>query len=172
MAKVINVSLSETSINKAIAELKAYKTELHRKCGLFIEKLAERGYSEAEMVLRYIPSDELEDNNFQVGIKYDLRLGRYIAKLTISGSEVAFVEFGAGQYYNTPIGDSPHPKGKELGLTIGSYEPNKGNAGKDFWFTPSGRFTRGTHCRAPAYKAWARMKADLVQVAREVFSNS
>lgn len=88
-----------------------------------------------------------------------------------SGPEVVFCEFGAGVHFNGAVGSSPHPKGQELGFTIGSY--GKGYGRFDSWsYRHEGGIvdTYGTPASMPLYKAFLSVQQDVAKIAREVFA--
>lgn len=61
--------------------------------------------------------------------------GNYESEVILQGKNAVFFEFGAGQFYNAPVGSSRHPNpGK---YTIGSY-PHQKHAGQDYWYLPKG----------------------------------
>lgn len=81
------------------------------------------------------------------------------AEIRLNGEEAVFFEFGAGQYYNVPVGSSEHPRAAETGFTIGSY-PGQTHAGDDEWYLPDGmkthsglRYTHGTMAVMPLHTA-------------------
>lgn len=81
------------------------------------------------------------------------------AEVRLNGEDAVFFEFGAGKYYNGPVGSSKHPKAVETGFTIGSY-PGQTHAGDDYWYLPkeaknrSGKnYTHGTEAVMPLHTA-------------------
>jgi hypothetical protein len=80
------------------------------------------------------------------------------------------VEFGAGVYHNGSVGSSPHPKGVELGYTIGSYGKGYGK-GRAWGYYDNGelRITRGTPAKMPMYTATQSIINKAVSIAREVW---
>ena len=87
-----------------------------------------------------------------------------------SGNDAVFVEFGAGVYNNGSVGTSPHPKGAELGFTIGSF--GKGNGRKDVWgyYGEGGlTLTHGTPASMPMYRGMREACDRLAEIAWEVF---
>jgi len=93
--------------------------------------------------------------------------------LTVQGKDVAFIEFGAGVYYNTYAGSSPHPKGEELGYTIGSYGQGQGRY--DIWVyldeNGNRQVSYGTEATMPLYNALKEMTTQISRIFREVFAN-
>ena len=87
-----------------------------------------------------------------------------------SGEDAIWAEFGAGVHHNGSPGSSPHPKGSELGFTIGSY--GKGMGKKDIWgFYEDGelRLTHGAPATMPMYNALKTVCDEISEIAREVF---
>ena len=170
--KVISVSLSESGIEKAIQELLAYKQEIIRKTELLRQKVAARLADEARSGFNGAIVDDLTGKNSQrladVNVSVDNRDN--VSVVVAEGEDAVWVEFGAGVYHNGSVGSSPHPKGAELGFTIGGY--GKGNGKKEIWgFYEDGelRLTHGTPARMPMSQAMNTIINDIVSIAREVF---
>ncbi len=99
--------------------------------------------------------------------------GKVVGTLFLEGEDVAFIEFGAGVYYNTAAGTSPHPKGNDLGFTIGSYGQGQGRY--DIW-TYTDRYgnlqvSYGTEATMPLYTAFEEMAKEIARIFKEVFAN-
>ena len=170
--KVISVSLSESGIEKAIQELLAYKQEIIRKTELLRQKVAARLADEARSGFNGSIVDDLTGKNnprlADVNVSVDDRDN--VSVVVAEGEDAVWVEFGAGVYHNGSVGSSPHPKGAELGFTIGGY--GKGNGKKEIWgFYEDGelRLTHGTPARMPMSQAMNTIINDIVSIAREVF---
>lgn len=171
-SKVISVSLSESGIEKAIQELLAYKQEIIRKTELLRQKVAARLADEARSGFNGAIVDDLTGKNSprlaDVNVSIDDRDN--VSVVVAEGEDAVWVEFGAGVYHNGSVGSSPHPKGAELGFTIGGY--GKGNGKKEIWgFYEDGelRLTHGTPARMPMSQAMNTIINDIVSIAREVF---
>ena len=170
--KVISVSLSESGIEKAIQELLAYKQEIIRKTELLRQKVAARLADEARSGFNGAIVDDLTGKNSprlaDVNVTVDDRDN--VSVVVAEGEDAVWVEFGAGVYHNGSVGSSPHPKGAELGFTIGGY--GKGNGKKAIWgFYEDGelRLTHGTPARMPMSQAMNTIINDIVSIAMEVF---
>ena len=171
MAKTIKMNLSASSINDAIKELERYKQSLISKNDLFVQRLAEVGIPVINANIAAAQGDS--DKNHNTYIKLN-SFGSYSrAVLVVEGTDLLMIEFGAGIHYNTPAGTSPHPKGQELGYTIGSY--GKGHGAEDYWYyqAESGETVRsyGTESTMPVYKASVEIRQKIRQIAKEVFSS-
>ena len=93
-------------------------------------------------------------------------------ELILQGEKIAFVEFGAGIHYNGPAGQSPHPKGTQLGYTIGSYGYGMGRFESWYYEGEDGvyRISFGTKATMPLYSANEEMRKHLLEVVKEVFT--
>ena len=88
------------------------------------------------------------------------------------GSDAVFIEFGAGIYYNTAAGTSPHPWGSQNGFLIGEY--GKGHGKQRTWALPgSTRYnpilTHGTPAAMPMYRGLQEALSVIDELAREAF---
>lgn len=169
--KVIKIGLSEREIDRAIAELELYKKDIARKTKLLRERVADR-------------IADLSHSGFSGAVVDDLlRGGQKTANVNVSiahtddssvvlaiGEDAVWVEFGAGVYHNGSVGSSPHPKGSELGFTIGGY--GKGMGKRETWGYYEGgelRLTHGAPATMPMYNAVKTVCDELATIAREVF---
>lgn len=169
--KVIRFGLSAREIDRAIRELEQYKQDIIRKTDLLRARVAERlaelsrdGFAGA------IVDDLLKggQRTAQVDVSIDQRDN--VTLVIARGEDAVWVEFGAGVHYNGSAGTSPHPKGSELGFTIGGY--GKGMGKKDVWgFYEDGelRLTHGTPATMPMYNAVKTVCDEIAEIAREVF---
>lgn len=181
MARKISINiLSPSSIDKAIKELQAYEQSLNDKCEEFVRELAEIGIPVIDERMS-AATFTIDSNGIQSGA--DSTHNTYIkihsfgdyseATLVTEGSELLFVEFGAGVYYNGSVGSSPHPKGGEFGYRIGYY--GKGHGKQKVWgyYDDGGELvlTHGVNATMPVYSAWKEMYMKLDEIAREVFTS-
>lgn len=169
--KVIRFGLSAREIDRAIRELEQYKQDIIRKTDLLRERVAERlaelsrdGFAGA------VVDDLLKggQRTAQVDVSIDQRDN--VTLVIARGEDAVWVEFGAGVHYNGSAGTSPHPKGSELGFTIGGY--GKGMGKKDVWgFYEDGelRLTHGTPAIMPMYNAVKTVCDEIAEIARGVF---
>ena len=167
--KKISIRLSNDSINDAIKELQMYKQSLISKNDLFVQRLAEVGIPVIDANIAAAQGDSDKSHNTYIKLN---SFGSYSrAVLVVEGTDLAFIEFGSGIHYNTPAGTSPHPKGQELGYTIGSY--GKGLGANDYWYyqAETGETVRsyGTESTMPVYKASVEIRQKIREIAKEVF---
>jgi hypothetical protein len=94
-----------------------------------------------------------------------------ITVVIADGEDAVWCEFGAGVYHNGSVGSSPHPKGNELGFTIGSYGKGYGKGQAWGYYDESGELiiTRGTPATMPMYNAAQEVMRKAVEIAREVW---
>lgn len=174
--KVISFGLSESEIDKAIKELKDYKREFTKKVELFRNKVAEKLAEEAQRGFNGAIVDDVINGSQKmasVDVSVDPR-GDITVVVAIGTDDkrmdAIWVEFGAGVYHNGSVGTSPHPKGGELGMTIGSY--GKGNGKKKVWGYKEGdelKLTHGTPAKMPMASAVTTICNDIESIAKEVF---
>lgn len=170
--KRIEIDLSTESIDKAIIELKMFMVLILTKTSELVRKLSERGFAIADSCIADAAgdSDKSHSNNVDIDVSED---GIVRATLSIEGKDILFIEFGAGVHYNsTSVGNSPHPKGAEMGYVIGSYS-DSGNGWSlgqyDSWTYNGGIETFGTQATMPMYNAENEIVLSFLTVAKEVF---
>lgn len=169
--KIIRFGLSVRDIDRAMRELEQYKQDIIRKTDLLREKVAGRlAELSRDGFARAVVDDLLKggQRTAQVDVSIDQRGN--ITLVIARGEDAVWVEFGAGVHYNGSAGTSPHPKGSELGFTIGGY--GKGMGKKDVWgFYEDGklRLTHGAPAIMPMYNAVKTVCDEIAEIAREVF---
>lgn len=169
--KVIRFGLSVKEIDKAIRELEQYKREVIQKTDLLREKVAERIAELSRSGFAGAVVDDLikgGQRTAQVEVSIDNR--ENVTIVIAKGEDAIWAEFGAGVYHNGSPGSSPHPKGSELGFTIGGY--GKGMGKKNTWgFYEDGelRLTHGAPATMPMYNALKTVCDEISEIAREVF---
>lgn len=160
----ISFSLSEKSIDKAIKELKRYQAWVDAKKKLLIEKLSVAGAKEASV--RFASALYDGDNDVQVDVSPSAN-GWVI---TAKGQAVAFIEFGAGVYYNP---GEPYPNQRPPGV-VGIGEYGKGYGKRRGWKYQDDNdqlvFTRGNPAAMPMWYATEEMRREIYKIAKEVFS--
>lgn len=169
--QVISFSLDSKSIGEAIREIEEYKQEVKHKTEQLRERIAERIAENARQGFGSAVVDDLlrgGARNASVDVSVDTR--ENVSVVVANGEDAVWVEFGAGVYHNGQAGSSPHPKGGELGLTIGGY--GKGHGARNVWgFYEDGelKLTHGTPATMPMYHAMKTVCTEIVDIAREVF---
>lgn len=168
--RVIKCNLNQKSIQNAIKQLETYQNSLRDKNELFVKRLCELGIPVIDQNIAIAQGDSDKNHNTYIKIN---RFGDYSkATLVCEGSDLIFIEFGAGIFYNGEAGSSPHPKGEEFGYTIGSYGQGKGKNESWVYVADSGEWVRshGTEATMPMYKASVEIMQNIRRIAKEVFS--
>lgn len=168
--RTITINLFDgKSLEKAIQQIRQYQNSLNDKCAEFVRRLAEIGIPVIDENIAAAKGDSEKGHNTYIKIN---SFGSYSqAELIVESNSILWIEFGAGVHFNGHLGSSPHPKGEELGYTIGSY--GKGQGKNDFWFyyADSGEavMSHGTQATMPVYKAGLEIKKQMLTIAKEVF---
>lgn len=170
--------LSLSSIRELQKQLEEYQDSIKRKLEEVVREVAKVGLEVAEREIskasftydeKGIESGSDTEHNSQIKVT-SLR-GYAHADLIVEGRELLFIEFGAGVYYNGPVGSSPHPKGEEFGFLIGSY--GKGHGAQKVWgyYNDSGDLvlTHGTRATMPMYNAFLKMYEEAPKIVKRVF---
>lgn len=167
--KTIKINLSQKSIQDAIKQLRQYQSSLKSKNEIFVRRLSELGIPVIDQNISMAQGDS--DKNHNTYIKINTFGDFSQATLVCEGTDLLFIEFGAGIHYNTPAGSSPHPKGEEFGYTIGSYGQGKGKNDSWTYESETGEWVRsyGTESTMPVYKASVEIMQNIRKIAKEVF---
>lgn len=166
MRPKITVQLFDNkSINRAIRRLEEYKAWILQKEEEFLTELAWMGATRVKMVL----ARPQYDGNTNFSVYFDIDSG--VATISANGQEIAFVEFGAGVWYNDAE-SYPLPR-PDCIVGIGQYGKGKGNDPRGWWFSKDGesRFTRGNPPAMAFYKAKVEIEESIGNVARKVFKH-
>lgn len=171
--KKIKMELTSASVRNALYEVQKYRDDLKRRTELLRQRIgmaiawtASQGFSSA--IVDDIVNGEKRYANVDVVVNEEGNTTVVLA----NGADAVFVEFGAGVTNNGSVGTSPHPKGAELGFTIGSY--GKGNGSKEVWgFYEGGQLvlTHGTPASMPMYRGVQQACDHIAEIAREVFQS-
>ena len=172
--KVISISLSTKDINRAIKELEKYKQDFQKKVNLFRKKVADEIANMSQAGFNSSGVDDwLLGGTRQANVSVSVSDGGNITLVIAKGEDAVWVEFGAGVYHNTGVGDSPNPYGKEKGLTIGSFGKHGGQNVWGFYEVPGDpttlQLTHGTAATMPMYNSVQAIVPQIVTIAREVF---
>ena len=162
MAKtVIKFRLDEKDIDRAIREVKQFKTEFLEKCNRLIEALTDYGADVAKIQVAQLDAvytGELENSiegyyspTHNVGI---IKAGAYYA---------AYVEFGTGVVGSK----SPHPNPQGWQYDVNGH----GDEGWVYYDDYSGKFrwTKGFKSRPFMYNTARQLEKECAKIAREVF---
>ena len=163
------------TLDVAIKELQAYKADIERKSKELAKRVGELIAKEAQQGFNSAIVDDLTPKSggarlANVSVTVTEKGGMTV--VVASGEDSIFAEFGAGVYHGGAIGSSSHPKGQELGFTIGSY-PGQTNAHKNIWgFYENGelKLTRGAPTSKPLHTSFIKVIDEVPKLAKEIFS--
>lgn len=159
---IINMTLSESSIDKAIRKLEAYSRSLDAKANELCERLASMGAMYAEWNF----SGVLYAGDVDYHITVDKgENGTYYIKA--NGETVLFMEFGTGIRHG-----HGHPLESEFGMGAGTYPGQKHALDPKGWWFYQGDTKIHTYGNAPGmpmYNAVQDLRREILQVAKEVF---
>ena len=118
MSKVIKCKLDTASLENAIKELQDYRKGIEDKVIVFVNLLLQDGIVVANARLGSTIGDSTD-----AIVGFNVNDGGQLvsAKISLSGPDALFIEFGAGIAYNT---GNQHPKASEFGYGPGTY-PSK-----------------------------------------------
>lgn len=171
MDKVIEISLDSKSIDKAIKEIENYKQDMLKKLEIFRKRLADELSTDAQSGFNGAVVDDLiKGGSRKPEVTVSVTNESNVSVVIADGKDAIFVEFGAGVYHNGSEGSSPHPKGAELGFTIGTYGHGYGKR-KAWGYLENGepKVTRGTPASMPMYNAMKLVISKAESIAREVW---
>lgn len=164
MVKVINMSLSPHSIDKAIEELNAYQKNIDFKINELCRRLAEMGA--VNVSLGYARAIYNGQKDISVTVK-EIPNGYAIVA---SGEDVLLVEFGAGATYGYG-----HPQASKHGMGPGTYPDGKGHWNDpNGWWIPKeagGGHTYGNPPNPVMYETAKELRNKILEIAREVFAS-
>lgn len=162
----IKVSLSPSSIDAAIKQLEDYSKDLERKAQELCKRLADMGAMYAEWNF----SGVLYAGDIDYKITVD-RVDANTYAIKANGETVLLMEFGAGVKHGYG-----HPQAAEFGMGPGTYPNGKGHWDdpKGWWFGEKGNWTHtyGNAPGMPMYNAAKDLRKEILDIAREVFSNN
>lgn len=156
------------SVQHAINEVELYTKDFIAKVNIFVRRLGAVGIA----TVQSRSSGKNFDTSF---ILDDISAGHVSGTLLVSGEELLFFEFGTGITHNSR--PSSHPKGAEMGYTIGGYVNEKGEQ-KGYGNLPHWRYrddngqwqeTDGWKAEMPVYHAYVEMVIEFRRIANEVF---
>jgi hypothetical protein len=174
MSRTITIDIfNPASIDAAVKEIRDYADWVKRKTNELRERVAYFIAKDASAVFNTAVADDLIGEGAVIGsVDVVVEDNGNMTLVIANGEDAVFMEFGAGVYYNGPVGSSPNPLGTELGFTIGSYSTHKPD--KEIWGYKGEdgeiHLTHGTPASMPLYRAVQRVWKDIDRIAQEVFS--
>ncbi len=178
MPKTITMTLSQSSIQNAIKELRQYQNDLNRKCEIFCQRLAELGILKAKEntgnFRKYISfTYEVKDRTkgckaVMVATNTGIIHSEWQTKDGVKSADVSPIlmcEFGSGLKAENPKGIPGVGTGTFPGQTHAE-DPNGW-----YWMDLDGEWhhSYGVTPKMPMYHASIEMILNIQKIAREVF---
>ena len=170
--------LSLASVVQARNRINYYKKGLQGRCDKLVTRLAELGGGTAEVTFSSaiydigVYGNPLQHAVITVTTERDFQKHKSSYTIHADGEAVAFVEFGAGVYFNSLGGGSGEPRPEGI-VGIGEYGKGKGK--QDAWaFVRSDGelcITRGTPAQPGMWNAAQTMRQQIEKIAKEVFAS-
>ena len=180
MPKTITMTLSQSSIQNAIKELRQYQNDLNRKCEIFCQRLAELGIQTAKENTgnfgKYISfTYEVKDRTkgckaVMVATNTGIIHSEWQTKEGVKSADVSPIlmcEFGSGLKAENPNGIPGVGTGTFPGQTHAE-DPNGW-----YWMDLDGEWhhSYGVTPKMPMYHASIEMILNIRKIAKEVFSS-
>ena len=166
----MRISVNTKSIDRALKQIQRYQKNLDKTINRFMKRMTEEGLQILNVNIGHIHGNEVDPNVTGSAEVTALGNGNYQATIKMTGHDVAFIEFGSGIINNNvSLGGSLHPKGQELGMTIGSY-PNQKHAGDPKGWWHDGHHYYGSETYMPLYSTEQELKQLISEIASEVFN--
>lgn len=160
----ITLSIDTKPIDKVIKQINEYKADMQRKEARLVTELARYGCSKAQ--IKFNNFIDYDGENV-VTVEFDVNGTE--ATIRANGQAVAFIEFGAGVYYNGLAGKYPIPTPPEI-VGIGEYGHGLGKRKAWGYYQEDGNLVI-THGNPPAmamYNTIVELEEEIGDIAREV----
>ena len=174
--KIITISLDSDSIDKAIKDLEQYKNDIVQKTNILRKRVADHIANVAQSGFNGAIVDDLLKGGAKMA-QVDVKVDEHdnISIVIANGEDAIWAEFGSGVYHNGRAGSSPHPKGDELGFTIGDYGKGMGKRNTWVYYEDGDKshkvYTRGAPATMPMYNAVKQVIDDIQNIAKGVFND-
>lgn len=161
----MGLSITFTGLTELQKKIDDYAKTFPQKVETFLERLMEAGIPVVDTNMMTAMGDSSPTHTTWVEVQNN---GETItATLWVSGEDLAFIEFGAGIFYN----NEEHPKASEFGVGIGTYGKGQGLNYGWYYYDDAGekKFSRGTEMTMPVFKAGQEMLNRFDEIVRESF---
>ena len=167
MSRTINVTLSVSSFDKAIREIRAYKEWVERKAKELARRLADEGAWLAS--IKFEATETFYDGIADCNVTVEQR-GENTFAIVASGETVLILEFGAGIRHG-----GGHPMAAEMGYGPGTYPGQTHALDPGFWYFTSGgksrQYSEGNMPSMAMYTTAKDLRDSLERIAKEIFSS-
>lgn len=160
--KIIQMSLSSSSIGNAIKQLRAYRNSLDKKKEKLLKRLGDIGLREAQV--RF--ANAIYDGARDITVTLNPTNNGYC--IVADGKAAVFIEFGAGVYYNP---SEPYPNPRPAGVVgIGEYGYGRGKRKAWGYEDENGELviTHGNPAAMPMWYASEELRSNILKIAKEV----
>jgi hypothetical protein len=170
--KKITVDLNkDSSIKKAIKELKRYRKDVEKKSRLLVQRLTDEGADIARV--KIVNMGAYATGELLSGVDGYFSPSLNVGFVRVTSDHVAFVEFGTGVVGQ----NSPHKNGEYLSKASWSYASGAKifttQNGRIGWIYPTDdggyRFTEGMASRPFMYETALELQNNFQRIAKEVF---
>jgi len=160
--EVLEINIYDrASINRAVNRIEKIKQRI-QNIDTYIQQLADIGVAVAEEAF----TGALTNPDFTEGVEVEAIPTDNGYTITASGSEVAFIEFGTGVFYN---GSESYPGTRPAGI-VGIGEYGKGHGKNPEWWTGD-HITHGHYRSAGMYSAQKAMVEQAINIIEEIFND-
>lgn len=174
---MVGLTATISGLDVAIWHTSRKMLHIGRNLQTLCDKLAELGINFMNVGFRTAVYDGTPD----VKIGNPSWVSETVLEIPVSGTTVAFIEFGTGVHYA-----DDHPKAAELGAVRGEYGHHRGrndtwkyygDPGSMGWYQTTAErakdlvTTHGNPANAVMYNASQQMRMQILEIARSVFSN-
>lgn len=160
--EVLEINIYDrASINSAINRIEKIKQRIEH-IDVYVQRLADIGVSVAQTAF----VGAMTNPDFEEGVEVEAIPTDEGYSIVASGSEVAFIEFGTGVFYN---GSESYPGNRPEGI-VGIGEYGYGQGKKPQWWTGD-HMTHGHYRSAGMYQAQKAMAEQAVQIIKEIFND-
>lgn len=164
--KTIRITLSPQGIDKAISDLRDYKKRLSKVVNTLLDKMVQFGEDYAINAVGHVDTGET------LSSIHGYRKGK--RGVIVAGGNAIWLEFGTGVTYNGSAGGSPHPKGSELGMTIGTYGQGKGSDPNGWYYLGDDgklKHTYGIKANMFMYQTAKVLREEVPELAKGLFDD-
>lgn len=170
---VIRFALDAKSINKAIRDIEQFRSQFRERVDTFRKRIADEVAEQASLNFDSAIVDDAISGGSprKPEVRVSVTERGDISVIVAGGKDAVWCEFGSGVYHNGAVGSSPHPRGGDLGFTIGSYGEGRGKQRAWGYYDENDRvvITRGTPASMPMYNAARDVLKKSIEIAREVW---
>ena len=167
MSRTINVTLSTSSLNNAITQIRAYKEWVQWKAKELARRLAEEGVGLASV--KFAAAETLYDGVAECNVTVEQR-GENTFAVLAGGKTALILEFGAGIRHG-----GGHPMAAEMGYGPGTYPGQTHAIEPGFWFFSTegetSHYSEGNPPSMAMYTTAKDLRNSLERIAKEVFSS-